>query len=844
MDQLIGVFYPNYKTVSDIATGWEMHGNMKFSCDTVWDIYTTNEIHPGIEKYSGCKDGRVIAKHSRVFLDRGTSRVVTLHDHSFARIADCPITVPCADIFFHVLPNDDLKVLTSTGLLLTFSCGHRVSTVELQASPAGITNCAFWDTGLVFWDRDCNLVCLDHWTVQRRLLSDCTAIGPLLCFEVIPPCYTKSKNPYVIASDFKGQVHVMSENQHFSMELKDVLSIAISPSCKLIGFLVSPATLIVTDSVLEHRLLTYEIDDPPDSDRRLGWIGDDCPVVIFDELALVVFSDHSSYALWFTGSGILFSGTDYAMILTTNTLYKLCFVPTCLEPCAEAQPTLPGAKLVDAFDKRTASSVLALRDAGILLDAVNDCVGAALLVDDVAQQQMLLMAAVFGKTYLAEFDNREFAAAVQIIRQRNVFRKELNVIVPASFLKTLSQSTLQDIAHRLSSRGRFAAAFEYADQVGCDKIPIVTDWCTMVIHRVSDDQAAFRLISQKMTGFFDANSVATIANAANRPDLARQIAGAERNRAKVVPLYIKFRQWSDALRAAAGSYDASLFLSVLEQAIANGAADNDHDKRALAIELNRDLFSFAAVSKYISCNTGRNDHFLELLRLAPIIPEVLDLVVRIRLAAISAAPTPEGYDALLQLLKSKRSELRLPWIKEICRLLKFQLKLFTSRDKLMSGFQDQAVKQRASGESKADAKAQTSSRFEFNFPPWLSANEIIRRLVRMNQLDMAIAFGSRTDPKIEQGRVIAVASAYMASEGQWGEFRMFAYQKYASEWTHIIVTLVERAGRDQAIQFVRSLPDEKKRDEYLARIEANDLIFAKKENNITLAIFEKKGLFG
>jgi hypothetical protein len=72
-----------------------------------------------------------------------------------------------------------------------------------------------------------------------------------------------------------------------------------------------------------------------------------------------------------------------------------------------------------------------------------------------------------------------------------------------------------------------------------------------------------------------------------------------------------------------------------------------------AIELNRDVFSFAAVSKFVACNPRQNGHLLDLLRSAPCIPEVLDTVIRLRLVSIAENPTPEGSETLIQLLKAK-----------------------------------------------------------------------------------------------------------------------------------------------------------------------------------------------
>jgi hypothetical protein len=120
---------PNYKTVFHILQHWEFSADAYVTAEKVWDIYTMNDIRPPMEKYSKGTDGRLIAKPLIIPNDRSMSRVVTLHDHRFQRVADCPIPFPWPDIFFQVSPNDDLKVLTSAGLLPTFSSDHLISHV-------------------------------------------------------------------------------------------------------------------------------------------------------------------------------------------------------------------------------------------------------------------------------------------------------------------------------------------------------------------------------------------------------------------------------------------------------------------------------------------------------------------------------------------------------------------------------------------------------------------------------------------------------------------------------------------------------------------------------------------
>jgi hypothetical protein len=51
---------------------------------------------------------------------------------STATVSSESIPSSCADIFFQVLPNNDLKGLTSARLLLTFSGGYHVSFVILK----------------------------------------------------------------------------------------------------------------------------------------------------------------------------------------------------------------------------------------------------------------------------------------------------------------------------------------------------------------------------------------------------------------------------------------------------------------------------------------------------------------------------------------------------------------------------------------------------------------------------------------------------------------------------------------------------------------------------------------
>jgi hypothetical protein len=436
--------------------------------------------------------------------------------------------------------------------------------------------------------------------------------------------------------------------------------------------------LIITDITLEERLMTFDVDDAPEGDHRVGWIGNDCPILIFDDLAYVVLRDGSIFAIDFEGRGVHFPWKDYSPLLTTKALFKIFLVPSCLLHVSTPQPKDRASFLVDVLDKRIASQVFTLKDQAQLREAIVDCIESALLCDDLSQQQMLMMSAAFGKVYLPQYNNMEFASAIQVIRTRNLFRDKLNVIVPAEILRELDIMTAGDIVPRIAGRGLIAEVIEYADQLGCDKVPIVTDWCTQVISKMKDDQIAFKLISQKMMAAFDPTAVASIANSMGRKDLALQIAAAEKNRSCVVPFYMKLRLSEEALLATADSGDSTLFLSVLRQLVEQAAGGEEI--ASLSRTVMRDFFLFSALAKYVQSDTfnpkdfGFNQRYSVVLRIA----QTLHIVFKVRLEALRRDPSEAKSAELLKFVKDKRNE----FLKDVINLLKLQVKLMQQQAKL------------------------------------------------------------------------------------------------------------------------------------------------------------------
>jgi hypothetical protein len=571
------------------------------------------------------------------------------------------------------------------------------------------------------------------------------------------------------------------------MHLDNVVAMSISPSYKHVAFIVAPVTLIVTDIGFEHRLLKVELD-PDEILRDVGWMGSDCPVVTFDNLAVIVFSSGDIYEIPLTEKPLLFCSPNYATILTIDCLYRVEAVSPALQHCCTLSPIAPGSRLVDAMDRRMADRVLSLKDEGRLEEAVSDCIAAAMLADDVPVQQMLLMSAAFGKAYLGSFDNVSFASAVHAIRLKNFFRESLNVFVPCDVIEG---DFPQDLVLRMVYRGKYAAAVEFADRLGLDRSPIAAEWCAKVIQAVSDDEMALRLITEHNPGRCDATEVARIAIGMGRTKLGQMVASSEKVRSKVVPLFLEQGLWDEALKAAAGSCDSSLFIEVL------GAAMSEKALPHIASAIGRDIFSYSAVAKFVSSNP-KNLAMLDLLRVIEISAPILDAYGGFVISELISDPTEDRFRQSAKIFDHMDRKFSYGPFERQRSLVKKLKKVIKGKVDLAKDLGGQA-----------------------DLLKGASANESIRRLLNLRNMQLVLKFVERA--RISKRQWVAVATAFCIGAGKWDLLSEFAKPEYKENWDNIIATLVARAGLEKARDFIARLPLEPtKHAEYVKLLEPRE----------------------
>lgn len=822
LEGLIGGFQGRMQSITDSVKEWEDVSGLLISDHVVWKVFTPIEFEPLVERFAGGRDGRIIARLPSAVSDTRFSRTVFLHDHRFNVIGECEIPPPCGRVFLHVTHGDSLIVLTSGGKLHTFRGTRLVSTIDVGLG-APIVEAAFWDNGVAFWDEESNLALVPFFKKCEVLEREVKDAGWPAQMQVIPPAYTANGSPYVFVVDCSGNLRVFSRGGvNFAIDMPaPIVSMCLSPGYKFIAFVLEPKTLVVTDITLENSHLTVDVDCG-EVFSHLGWIKDDVPLVAIDDNVIAVTqTGEVHYVQISQGSKpVIMTGKDYALVLTRNELVTVNVVKKCFCRCAQQLDDgwYPAGRLIEAFEKRIASKVLQLRDENKLEEAVDDCIKTALLLDDVEQQKTLMMAAAFGKAYIPKYDNSKFSQAVQILRQMNVFKNELNIIMPHQVLKSpreaksddmrvIRQRAMQaeDIVLRLCVRGKHAVALEFAEQLEADKSKIVTDWCGCVMSAIDDDEMCLKLINQKMGTSFDACAVATAAIQAGREQLAMRIAEMESVRAKVVPFYISIGCWQEAIKTAANSGDSSLFIDTLRK------ASEAIDEEEIATAIGQDIFSFCAVANFVQGDM--QNRFAQLLRRVPISPPVLSTLVfvRVRQLVRAGSPSAEGFQDLVTLLTNLKNDLGLSsgWIDRRGKVLAFLAKAKSKRD----NFEKKGMS------------------FEGESP-----NDVIRSLIKANNLPLAIKYGKSIG--LTEKRVISLATSYLAEKELWGSFSNFAASAYKENWPTIVAILALRAGVNRAREFANSLPDPRP---FLEQLESPTYGF---ESHLHFGMFKGGGIFG
>lgn len=383
METLLGNLNYRFNDLIKLSEYWTTNLGANISIKKEWDIFTTIKPDPLINKFSGGKDGRLIARYEIAFTEQNHS-IVTLYDHKLNEIATCHIEETCKDIFIYVSKKDELRVVTASGRLFTFQGETQISSVpilcpELEPTPDAnnpesmvtrnreILDVAFWETGFVYIDRDGNVVQYDinpsqltttnyvqgNFTsqiydfdkqylkniqnpneIRTKILAKSTKLDKPVSFDCIPPEFTQmGDSPYVLIVDQDSNIHIITSTDHNTVKTVDqIYALSISPSYKFVAFIVHPMILMVMPISLDQIYIQIELSQG-DTFEQISWAGDDIPIVSFSDTTLLALSSGDLIEVPTEGKSVLFQQSDCALVLTDKALFRVGIVNSSVERC-------------------------------------------------------------------------------------------------------------------------------------------------------------------------------------------------------------------------------------------------------------------------------------------------------------------------------------------------------------------------------------------------------------------------------------------------------------------------------------------------------------------------------
>lgn len=574
MSSLIRTSTLHLKDFLKVSDDWQTstETGVNLSVQKEWDISKPLKIDHIIYRYSGGSNGRIIAQHERSFVEC-SKHVINLHDHKYNKIFECVVKETCREIFIYISNTDELRVVTSSGRFFIFQGETIISNLPIlspelepktdnkndqESQPSKrnreIIDVAFWETGFVYIDRDGYIVeyQLDNSNIQifnqnnynnyssedetpdkykaniesahnmhtRIISSELKSIGIPICFDVVPPSYTGLPNnsPYVFVAGSTNELYILSYGNMSTIKLpSSIISLSFSHSYKLVAIIVDPMILLVVPINFDSLYLRLEIDEG-DVFEQLSWLGDDIPIISFNEVCFLVLQNSEMISIPTDSIPLIIKQSNSALIFTSNALYRASMISESLSRCFGAvkakEKETPALKLIRSFCSYSHEQVLEIKKNGELEKAIKDCVESAQQIpNDISNdtkkpdnQTILMMAACFGRSYTYTNvgndtnDNRnvdtemteEFVKATRWIRLANFFRKELNISVTPKELR--DNSSPDDAIARICCRGLFSPAFEVADEFSADKSLVVTRWCSKIIEKVKDDNFCYKCL--------------------------------------------------------------------------------------------------------------------------------------------------------------------------------------------------------------------------------------------------------------------------------------------------------------------------------------------------------------
>jgi hypothetical protein len=234
---------------------------------------------------------------------------------------------------------------------------------------------------------------------------------------VLPRTKTASRHPEIFLSTNDNSVVVVNAA---TAEMKDldcrarisspIVEMTFAPNGRFLACFTESSMLTVISSTFETKVLDFDTSEgstqPP---LEIRWCGEDSVVLHWKNLGILMvgpYGDWLRFPCENQGNLYLIPEIDCCRVVSDVSVEVLQRVPPSTSLLLRIGSIEPAAMLLDAsdaFDSGSASSdeaARAITKTGMLLEAIEDCTGAAAREFDIATQKRLLRAASYGMHFI------------------------------------------------------------------------------------------------------------------------------------------------------------------------------------------------------------------------------------------------------------------------------------------------------------------------------------------------------------------------------------------------------------------------------------------------------------
>lgn len=423
---------------------------------------------------------------------------------------------------------------------------------------------------------------------------------------------------YVIIKN-QNSITRVSSDQKSTRKLFDqkFLSLAVSQNGNLLALFTADKSIWITNTEQTQISKISKISNETNKDNSfssepfsLKWCGNDCIVLYFLPNKSIMTTDTSHKLVLigptkevycmklFMGQLYLDTESDGLKIISNSSYSYLSSVPIENRSIFKVGSLEPAATLYDAYSEfinQKASSIKKIRQISRneqdLEKAVSCCIQAAENSFNPHNQNILLKAASFGKSFIIEEKEQKihnrFVETCKILRVFNAIR-DRSIGLPVTRRQYVNGFPIEKIIKRLANRNQHALSFKICDHLGYSslKTNLLIHWAKRKALSNESNEVIISELQNRCASVFRNFSYSSIAHSAfsvGKRQLASQLLKFERHHADKVDLFLLMDTKSD-----------------IEEALSQALLSGEMDKISKVLHHMKSSRHFAG-DEFVSC---------------------------------------------------------------------------------------------------------------------------------------------------------------------------------------------------------------------------------------------------